>query len=76
MPILSRILLSSILFLSACSSSLPNSAGSGDASYYATLSEQQADAELATVLKEIDELDEKINGAEARLNSARWSHCH
>ena len=66
---LSLFLLPAFILLSSCSTT--QSAAGDDPAYFEALSEEQAQDELAGVLKEIDELDEEIRGAEARRDSAR-----
>lgn len=67
---LSLVLLPAFLLLSACSTT-PQSAAGDDPAYFESLSEEQAEAELSKVLKELDEVDGEIRGAETRRDAAR-----
>lgn len=67
---LSLVLFPALLLLSACSTT-PQSAAGEDPAYFESLSEEQAEAELSKVLKEIEELDDEIASAETRRDAAR-----
>ncbi len=58
------------LLLSSCATVSKSSLEQGP-EYYASLSEEQAEKELNAVLGEIEKIDEEIQSAENRVNSAR-----